>query len=160
MVCDPDKKNGWEINLEMLGKARSLAEENGALVDCLVIGGGCHPFEMELSRYGAQRVLFWKTAQPITYLTLTQAVENALAMYPAELVMFPGTPIGKAAAATVSARMETGLTADCIDIRTDTAWNYIFLRAAMSSSVIAEIVCIQTALSICTVKLNVFLLYS
>lgn len=77
-------------------------------------------------------------------------------MYQAELVLFAGTPLGKRLSSTVSTGIGAGLVADCINIYTDDEYKYVFARAAMSSSIIAKIVCAENCVQICTVKKNVF----
>ncbi|MCI9413983.1 MAG: electron transfer flavoprotein subunit alpha/FixB family protein [Clostridiales bacterium] len=156
VVCDSDNRHQNSVDFEMLGKGRELAKARGSTVVALAVGKDPLAYCDDLSRYGAQRILYQQTKDFLTYQSLSNAVETALKKYPAELVLFAGTPLCKAAAATVSARREAGLTADCIDIRVSDEWQYVFYRAAMSSSVVAQIVCIQTTLRICTVKPNVF----
>ena len=75
---------------------------------------------------------------------------------PPDLILFPSNEWGRCCAAEAAVMLGGGLTADCVDIEWSPEQGFIFKRAALSSSVIAGIVCINTKLAMCTVKENTF----
>jgi electron transfer flavoprotein alpha subunit len=76
--------------------------------------------------------------------------------YRPELVIFPANSWGRCCASEIAVLLGGGLTADCIDVKWSPDKGFIFTRAALSSSVLASIFCINTQLSMCTIKANIF----
>lgn len=72
-----------------------------------------------------------------------------------KLLIFMSTILGQEIAARLSIRKNVGLTAECFDIKYEKK-QFIFTRAAMNSSIIADIICSSSKISMCTVKRNVF----
>lgn len=76
--------------------------------------------------------------------------------YKPQLVLFIANVKEKDCAAKFAIKIKAGLTADCINVIKDQNGNFVFTRTAMSDSVIAEIICMNTETSMCTVKGNIF----
>jgi len=155
IVCEPKEFKQDSLNYELIGKARSLLEDDGMVV-CICMDD--ETVAKELIHYGAQKVLLYEGARR-DYLSVTSIVEESIKNVQPEMVMIPGTALGKAVAATTATAQEKGLIADCISIRTSEEHKYIFSRAALSSSVIVDIICTNEIGRMCTVKPNVFKKY-
>lgn len=147
------------LNLELLGKARSLADENNEKVMAVAIGNDTDDSREKLLHIRADYILYINVEAHYTYWSVSKAVKQYLEKYAPALVLFAATSFYKSVAASVAVSCGAGLTADCIDINTDAVYKYKFTRAAMGASVIAEIVCINTEIRLCTIKQNVFKKY-
>lgn len=154
VVCDPNIDHYEELNFQLLGKARALSQDNGSEVLCIYWGGD-RVYAKELIYYGANSVILCD-CNAEDYTILTKAVKQILEEYLPNLVLFTGTSMGKAVAATVATLVGGGLVADCIEIQSKENQKYIFFRAALSSQIIAKIVCTEDSIQMCTVKPNVF----
>lgn len=153
VICDPSRLDN-QFNIEMLNKARELKVRNERIVS-VVLGD----MDMEDCRYlfqaGAQEIIAVQIELPMEAYIIAKCLAELLMKEQPGLVMFPGTTKMKLVAAQTSTYVGAGLTADCIDIKWSDG-SYVFLRAALSSSVIAEIRCINSNMQICTVKRGAF----
>ncbi len=157
VVCDPLIDYYEDLNYQLLGKARALAKENGAKVLCIYWGKD-KEYAEALQCYGAGKVILCDYEDD-DYTVLSEIVRHIITNYMPSLVLFTGTDLGKATAATVATMVGAGLVADCIEIKPQGHKKYIFSRAALSSSVIANIVCNEGEIQMGTVKPNIFIKY-
>jgi len=142
---------------QILSKAVELGHDNDYSVTVVCIGR-LADFEYKLfQQYGADKVIVCSIEEELSDIEFCNVLEKMVYTYvqPA-LMMFPSSRFGKAVASYMSVRFESGLTADCIDIKADGLNGFVFSRAALNSSVIARIVCINSEIKMCTVKFNVF----
>lgn len=155
VVSEQGKGKNLEINFEMLGKANELAWEGGIEVYavCFSQEKKC---QEELAEYGAKRVIACRCDENRSYVYYSKILEKLIEKYQFEMVLFASTVLGKKMASSLASDIGAGLVADCIDISMDEEHRYIFARAAMSSSIIAQIVCCKDCVQIATVKKNVF----
>lgn len=154
VVCDPLVGYYEDLNFQVLGKARNLSLENCANIICIYWGGDREYAKVLLS-YGAKKVMLCNYDVD-DYTIYSKIVKLIIDEYNPSLVLFTGTGLGKAIAATVATLAGAGLVADCIDIQLRDKNKYIFSRAALSSSIIASIVCTDDSIQMCTIKPNVF----
>jgi len=153
--CDSSDKD-IEFTFELLGKARRMAEIYGDCVIAYYAGKKNNAFFSKLFIHGAHKIVMHEINDDLEYRVVSHALKELINEHSPELVIMPNTSIYKAIASMVAIKVGAGLTADCVNIHEDNEGNYIFTRAAMGDSVIAEIVCINTAISMCTVKKNIF----
>lgn len=145
-----------DIAYELLGKARQLGKSEKYKVTAFCLGNEISETVLTgLIQYGAQHIAILGGECLKSYRAVSQELTYYIKRTLPELVIFPNNFFCRAVAATISARVGAGLTADCIDIKTDDFYGYIFSRCAMGSSVTADIVCTQGG-RLCTVKSNVF----
>lgn len=77
--------------------------------------------------------------------------------YQPSIVLFTSTVWGRWLAPLVAAKLETGLTADCLDFKLDAdTGNLIQTRATYGGSLIAEIICPNARPQMATVRANIF----
>ncbi len=157
VICDPLINYYEDLNYQLLGKARSLAQENGAEV-AGIYWGNDRKYAAILQSYGADEIIICDYADE-EYTVYSEIVKQMINDYRPCLVLFTGTDLGKATAATVATMAGAGLVADCIEIQPQGYKKYIFSRAALSSSIIANIVCTDDGIQMCTVKPNIFIQY-
>lgn len=103
------------IGFELLGKARELARDLETDVTAVLLGSGIRHLAEELAQYGADRVIVVDHPDLKEYMTepYTHALSSVIQKYKPEIVLVGATAIGRDLGPRVSARVATGLTADC-----------------------------------------------
>ena len=103
------------IALELLGKARDLAKDLDTEVAAVLIGSDIKNLADTLAEYGADKVIVVDDPELKDYRTepYTHALASVINKYKPEIVLVGATAIGRDLGPRVSARVQTGLTADC-----------------------------------------------
>jgi electron transfer flavoprotein alpha subunit len=104
------------IALELLGKARELADHlDTKTVTAVLIGYQVKGLADELAEYGADRVIVVDDPECKDYRTepYTHALASVINKYKPEIMLVGATAIGRDLGPRTSARVGTGLTADC-----------------------------------------------
>lgn len=103
------------IAYELLGKARELAKDLDTSVTAVLIGSGIRQMADELAEHGADKVIVVDHPVLKEYRTepYTHALASVIKKYKPEIVLVGATAIGRDLGPRVSARVATGLTADC-----------------------------------------------
>lgn len=103
------------IAYELLGKARDLAADLQTEVTAVLLGSGVKGLADSLAQYGADKVIVVDSPVLETYRTepYTQALAAVINEYKPEIMLVGATAIGRDLGPRVSARVGTGLTADC-----------------------------------------------
>ncbi|MCD7836346.1 MAG: electron transfer flavoprotein subunit alpha/FixB family protein [Lachnospiraceae bacterium] len=103
------------ISFELLGKAKELAGTLNEEVTAVLIGSGIRALADELAEYGADRVIVVDDPELEVYRTepYAHALASVINKYKPEIMLVGATAIGRDLGPTVSARVATGLTADC-----------------------------------------------
>ena len=103
------------IAFELLGKAKDLAADLDTNVTAVLLGSGVKGLADQLAEYGADRVIVVDSPVLETYRTepYTQALAAVINEYKPEIMLVGAPAIGRDLGPRVSARVGTGLTADC-----------------------------------------------
>ena len=103
------------IALELLGEAKRLAAPLNAEVTAVLIGSDVKGLVDELAAYGADNVVLIDDPELKDYRTepYTHALASAINEFKPEIMLIGATAIGRDLGPKVSARVATGLTADC-----------------------------------------------
>ena len=103
------------IAFELLGKGKELAADLGTDVTAVLIGSDVKGLVDSLAQYGADRVIVVDDPELKEYRTepYAHALASVINEYKPEIVLVGATAIGRDLGPTVSARVATGLTADC-----------------------------------------------
>ena len=103
------------IAFELLGKAKELAADLSTDVTAVLIGSGVKGLADQLAEYGADKVIVVDDPELKEYRTepYAHALASAINEYKPEIVLVGATAIGRDLGPRVSARVATGLTADC-----------------------------------------------
>ncbi|SFH69535.1 electron transfer flavoprotein alpha subunit apoprotein [Pseudobutyrivibrio sp. OR37] len=106
------------IAFELIGKAHELAADLGTEVTAVVLGSGIANLADELGEYGADKVVVIDNKELEVYRTepYAQALAAYINEYKPEIMLVGATAIGRDLGPTVSARVATGLTADCTSL--------------------------------------------
>ena len=103
------------IAFELIGKAKELAADLGTEVTAVLLGSNVKGLTTELGEYGADKVIVVDNPVLETYRTepYAQALAAVINEYKPDIMLVGATAIGRDLGPTVSARVKTGLTADC-----------------------------------------------
>lgn len=103
------------ISFELIGEGKRLAEKLDEKVTAVLIGSDVKGLVDELAEYGADRVIVVDDPELKDYRTepYAHALASVINEYKPEIVLVGATAIGRDLGPTVSARVATGLTADC-----------------------------------------------
>ncbi len=111
-----NKLNG--IALELVGKGKDLAKDLGTEVTAVLIGSDVMGLTKELAEYGADRIIVVDDPELKEYRTepYAHALAEVINKYKPEIMLVGATAIGRDLGPRVSARIHTGLTADCTQL--------------------------------------------
>ena len=103
------------IAFELLGKAKDLAKDLNTEVTAVLIGSGVKGLADQLAEYGADKVIVVDDPELKDYRTepYAHALSSVIEKYKPEIMLVGATAIGRDLGPRVSARVATGLTADC-----------------------------------------------
>lgn len=103
------------IAYELLGKAKDLASDLNTEVTAVLVGSGVKGLVDSLAEYGADKVIVVDDPELKEYRTepYTHALASVINEFKPEIVLVGATAIGRDLGPRVSARVATGLTADC-----------------------------------------------
>ena len=106
------------ISYELLGKAKDLAKDLGQKVVAVLIGSGVKGLADSLAEYGADKVIVVDDPELKEYRTepYAHALASVIEKFKPEIMLVGATAIGRDLGPTVSARVATGLTADCTQL--------------------------------------------
>ena len=106
------------IAFELLGKAKDLAKDLNTDVTAVLIGSGVKGLADELAAYGADKVIVVDDPELKDYRTepYTHALASVINEFKPEIMLVGATAIGRDLGPRVSARVATGLTADCTQL--------------------------------------------
>lgn len=156
IIVFAEQRNGVVQNVafELIGKARELADSISEKVTAILLGYQVEGLAQELIHAGADRVLVVDNEILKDYLTepYTQAVTHIVHEYKPEIVLLGATTIGRDLGPRLSARLQTGLTADCTSLDIDENRELQMTRPAFGGNLMATIVCKNTRPQMSTVR--------
>ena len=106
------------IALELVGKGKELAKDLETEVTAVLIGSDVKGLCTELAEYGADRIIVVDDPELNEYRTepYAHALAEVIRKYKPEVMLVGATAIGRDLGPRVSARIHTGLTADCTQL--------------------------------------------
>ncbi len=153
-----------DVSLELVGKARDLADQLGYEVVGLLCGHEVEALAQDVIRHGADRVLLADHPELAKYRTLPYArvaITEARKRRP-QIFLIGGTPNGRDLAPRVASALRCGLTADCTDLQIGdyhvkregrTYENLLYqIRPAFGGNLVATIVNPSTRPQMATVR--------
>ena len=143
------------VALELIGKARELAQVTGEKVVAILAGCGITGLAGTLVAYGADKVVVIDEPLLKDYLTeqYTQAVFQAVNAFKPSILMFGATTIGRDLAPRIAARLGTGLTADCTKLAiNEETREFEMTRPAFGGNLMATIKCPEHRPQMSTVR--------
>lgn len=142
------------VSLELLGKARQLADTIHQDVVALLPGNHVGPLASGLIAWGADKVLVVDHPLLARYLTepYAQAVYQVVAARKPSMLLLGATTIGRDLGPRLSARLLTGLTADCTALDISDDGQLMMTRPAFGGNLMATIMCTQHRPQMSTVR--------
>lgn len=144
------------VALELLGKARELADANNEKVVAMLLGKNIKDQAQTLIAAGADKVIVCDHDLLETYLTepYTQAITQIINEQKPSIMLIGATTIGRDLGPRVSARNVTGLTADAtkLEISDDEAHEFRMTRPAFGGNLMATILCKNNRPQMSTVR--------
>ncbi len=149
-----EQENGKlsDVPLELLSKARELADTLGVKVGAMLLGDAVKGLADKLIAHGADQVYLVSDAKLGHYQTTsyTKVICDLIEQYQPQTCLFGATHLGRDLAPTVASKMKCGLTADCTDLQIgnhedkksgNTFENLMYqIRPAFGGNIIATIV--------------------
>ena len=133
-----------KVGIELLGKARELADALGQKVVAILLGSNIKSKAEVLIHYGANKVILVDNKILEEYVTepYTKAIYEIVKKYEPEIVLYGASSIGRDLAPRLASRIHTGLTADCTALEIDEKTkNLLMTRPAFGGNLMATIVC-------------------
>lgn len=147
-----------KVGIELIGKARELAEDLNQKVVAILLGSGITDKAQALIAYGADEVIVVDHPILHEYVTepYTKAVCEVIKNFQPEILLLGASSIGRDFAPRVSARIHTGLTADCTALEIDPETKLLLMtRPAFGGNIMATIVCEKNRPQMATVRAGV-----
>ena len=131
------------VALELLGKARELADSLGEKVVAVLLGKGIAAKAQELIAAGADKVVVVENDILEHYMTepYTQAITQVIQEMKPSIFLLGATTIGRDLGPRLSARNVTGLTADCTKLEIGENRELMMTRPAFGGNLMATILC-------------------
>ena len=106
------------ISFELIGEGKRLAKDLNTDVTAVLVGSGIKNLADELAAYGADKVIVVDDPELKDYRTepYAHALASVINEYKPDIMLVGATAIGRDLGPTVSARVATGLTADCTSL--------------------------------------------
>ena len=106
------------IAFELIGKAKDLAKDLNTDVTAILLGYNIADQAERLAHYGADKIVYVNEPLLETYMTepYAHAMAEVINKYKPDIVLVGATAIGRDLGPRVSARVKTGLTADCTSL--------------------------------------------
>ena len=142
------------VGLELLGKARELADALNEKVYAMLLGHDLTTQAQECIAYGADTVLRVDAPELATYVTepYAQAIYQIIRDNKPSIVLIGATTIGRDLGPRFSARVETGLTADCTGLEVSEERDLLMTRPAFGGNLMATIICKEHRPQMSTVR--------
>jgi len=144
-----------KVSFELIGKGKELAKTLDTQVTAVLLGSETGNLVEELVSFGADAVITVDDPALATYMTepYTKAMTAVIEQYRPEIVLVGATAIGRDLAPRVSARVHTGLTADCTRLEIQEETNYLMMtRPAFGGNIMATILCPEHRPQMATVR--------
>jgi electron transfer flavoprotein alpha subunit len=143
------------VSLELIGKGKELADKRNTDVTAVIVGKGVNSLTDTLSHFGADNVIVIENDRLEKYMTepYTKALYEVVEAKKPEIMLFGATSIGRDLAPRVSARVHTGLTADCTGLEIDEETGHLLMtRPAFGGNIMATIICKEFRPQMATVR--------
>jgi electron transfer flavoprotein alpha subunit len=159
VIAEQRDGNLQKISLELLGKAREIADKLGEKMTAVLLGYGIGSLGDTLLKYGADEVLAADHPLLKNYTTdaYAKVICDLIGERKPEVVFIGATFIGRDLGPRVAARVKTGLTADCTGLDVDPeSQNLLMTRPAFGGNLMATIECAERRPQMSTVRPGVF----
>lgn len=149
------------VGLELIGKARDLADIQQSKVIAVALGDNITDKQAhDLIAYGADEAIIANHPLLKTYVNepYTKVLHKIISENKPGSALFGASTIGRDLAPRVSARLHTGLTADCTGLEIDESSGLLLMtRPAFGGNLFATIICPDHSPQMATVRPGVMI---
>lgn len=142
-------------SIELIGEGKKLAKELDYKVVGVLIGNGVSKVANEVIEYGADEVIVIDAPVFENYTTepYTKAMVHVINERHPDIILVSASSLGRDLAPRISARVHTGLTADCTQLEIDPEKKILLMtRPAFGGNIMATIICENHKPQIATVR--------
>lgn len=110
-----------DVSLELVCKAKELADELGVKTEGVVLGSGIKSLPATLHECGCDNVFLVddERLQTFSAIPYTKIIGELVRKQKPNIFMFGATHVGRSVAPRIASTLQAGLTADCTDLRID-----------------------------------------
>jgi len=133
-----------DVSLELVSEGRKLADKLDVQLSAVVLGSDIKDTANELIAHGADQVYLVEDERLKNYRTgpYTSIITNIINKFKPEIVLLGATHNGRDLGPRISARINTGLTADCTELSIEEERGILLqTRPAFGGNLMATIVC-------------------
>ncbi len=152
-----EQREGKLLNVavELLGEGRKIADKLGVELTAVLLGNKVDDIAERLVKYGADVVLYAENELLEVYTTdgYTKVISELVKERKPEIMLIGATNIGRDLGPRLSARIHTGLTADCTRLEIDEEDKKLLMtRPAFGGNLMATIICPEHRPQMSTVR--------
>lgn len=132
------------VSIELIGEGRKIADELDTELTAILLGKDVDDLSKQLIKYGADNVLYGESELLQIYTTdgYTKVICDLIKERKPEIMLIGATNIGRDLGPRISARIHTGLTADCTRLEVDKENRRLLqTRPAFGGNLMATIIC-------------------
>lgn len=132
------------VSIELIGEGRKIADELDTELTAILLGKDVEDLAKQLIKYGADNVLYGESELLQIYTTdgYTKVICDLIKERKPEIMLIGATNIGRDLGPRISARIHTGLTADCTRLEVDKENRRLLqTRPAFGGNLMATIIC-------------------
>ncbi|WP_082447678.1 electron transfer flavoprotein subunit alpha/FixB family protein [Youngiibacter fragilis] len=146
-----------QVTFELIGKAKALGTKFDEKVTAAIIGHGMKKSLLQPYAYGADEVIYVDEENLKDYDANSYAnvLEVLIGKYKPASVLFGADSVGRDLAPRIGVRLETGISADCIDLDMDIIDGAKLLmqkKPYLNGEVVVDILCKERRPQMATVK--------
>ena len=143
VFCEQRQGKMMPTTFELISEGRKLADELGVELCGILLGDNVDGIAKELGGYGADGVYVCDHPLLENYTTdgYTKVICDTVMEYKPEVMLIGATNIGRDLGPRLSARLTTGLTADCTGLDISPENDLLMTRPAFGGHLMATIIC-------------------
>ncbi len=144
VVAEQRNSEVLNVSKELIGEGKKLAKTLKTEITVLLLGFKLDKWAEELVKFGADKVIYadHKLLEVYTTDAYSKVIYNLVTERKPEVVLIGATTIGRELAPSLSAKLKTGLTADCTRLEVDKETsNLMQTRPAFGGNLMATIIC-------------------
>lgn len=142
------------VSYELLGSAKALAKEANCKVTAGLVYSDVKPLIADLSKYNIDNIVAVEDSSLNHYINdnYVSAFTSIINEVDPNVILVGATSIGRDLAPRISARLHTGLTADCTNLEIKEDGSLYMTRPAFGGNLIATIICPNNRPQMSTVR--------
>ncbi|NWF92239.1 MAG: electron transfer flavoprotein subunit alpha/FixB family protein [Syntrophaceae bacterium] len=132
-----------EVSLEILSKGREIADSLGGSLSAVLVGRDLMDVAKELVSFGTDQVYWLEPPDSNFYpgVHVVEALTELVKEHDPDILLLGATSVGAELAPKLAARLKTGLSAHCNDLKIDEQGHLLQVVPAFGGGVLATIVC-------------------